>query len=356
MLPDAMRLQRAVTSAFNMADFRPRTSNTTVAMPEALARALALFDPDLPLAIAYSGGADSTALLLACHEKWPGQIHAIHVHHGLQAAADRFEAHCIGFCDRLSVPLVVQRVDAHHLRGESPENAARAARYKAFRAYALVQQSCTAIKTIAIAQHADDQVETVLLALSRGAGLPGLAAMPARWSEGGLTFHRPLLNVPGAQLRQWLTARGVAWIEDPSNADQRLTRNRIRAQLLPALESAFPQFRVTFARSAAHAAQAAVLLTELAADDLAKIGVPPRLADLRALSAPRRANLLRHWLLTAHSTTPSTAQLNELVAQISDCTTRGHRIRIKVGAGFAERRGEHLHWYNPALSGDPAAR
>ena len=111
------------------------------------------------------------------------------------------------------------------------------------------------MKDVAIGHHADDQVETVLLALSRGAGLPGLAAMPARWQVGALTFHRPLLAVPPADLRGWLVQRGVAWIEDPSNTDTHFTRNRIRAQLLPVLEATFPQFRATFARSAAHVAQ-----------------------------------------------------------------------------------------------------
>jgi tRNA(Ile)-lysidine synthase len=184
----------------------------------------------------------------------------------------------------------------------------------------------------------------VLLALSRGAGLPGLAAMPARWERGGLTFHRPLLRVPGADIRAWLTSQGATWVEDPTNTDPRYTRNRIRAQLLPALEAAFPQFRETFARSASHAAQAQVLLAEVAADDLAVVGLPPALQPLQALSRARQANVLRHWLRSACQTTPSAAQLNELLAQVAGCTTRGHRIRLKVGAGFVERLGERLQY------------
>lgn len=308
---------------------------------------MAAFAPGLPLAVALSGGADSTALLLACAQRWPQQVCAIHVHHGLQEAADAFEQHCVALCERLGVPLAVRRVQARHASGESPEDAARRARYEAFRAAAQAGWAHIAIKNIAIAQHADDQIETLLLALSRGAGLPGLASMPARWERDGITYHRPLLQVPGAALRAWLQARGEAWIEDPTNTDERFTRNRIRARLLPVLQQAFPQFRATFARSAAHAAQAQQLLAEVAVDDLAAVGEPPSIAKLQLLSRARQANLLRHWLRAAHGTTPSAAQLDELLGQVAACTTRGHRIRLKVGQGFAEREGDALRWYNP---------
>jgi len=314
-----------------------------------LADAISAFSPALPLAVAFSGGADSTALLLACAEKWPGQVHAIHIHHGVQAAADDFERHCQAFCAQLNVPLLVRRVDGRHAPGQSPEDAARRARYKAFEAVALEEYAQDAIKNIAIAQHADDQVETLLLALSRGSGLPGLSAMPASWVRAGITYHRPLLRVRASDIRAWLASRGVACIEDPTNVDQQFTRNRIRAQLLPALEATFPQFRDTFARSAAHAAQAQAVLLDVAVQDLALIGSPPVIANLQRLSRPRQANVLRHWLNTTFNAVPSAAQLAELLDQIAACTTRGHQIRIKVGAGFCERRGALLHWYNPTV-------
>ena len=314
-------------------------------MTRSLAQALQDFQPGLPLAVAYSGGADSTALLLACAEKWPGQVSAIHIHHGLQAAADDFEQHCRAFCAQLGVPLAVERVDARHAPGQSPEEAARSARYDALRQCADAAQP--PIRHIALAQQADDQVETLLLALSRGAGLPGLSAMPAQWERDGIHYYRPLLEVSGAELRRWLQARGVAWVEDPSNADEQYTRNRIRARLLPALEAAFPQFRDTFARSAAHAAQAQRLLDELAAQDLVRTGMPPQIARLQELSHQRQANVLRHWLRSAHATAPSAAQLEELLDQVTACRTRGHRIHLKVGNGFVERHGQVLTWYNP---------
>ena len=304
------------------------------------------FTPVLPLAVAYSGGADSTALLQACAQRWPGQVMAIHVHHGLQAAADGFESHCRTRCAALQVPLAVVHVDARPQPGQSPEDAARHHRYSA-----LVAQARSAfaqpVASMALAQHADDQMETLLLALSRGAGVAGLAAMPAQWQREGMDWHRPLLGVSAADIRAWLKARGIDWVEDPTNTDLAYTRNRIRAQLLPVLEQVFPQFRDTFARSSAHAAQAKQLQQELAQVDLQSVGVPPNIKALQQLSAQRQANVLRYWLLQCHQTTPSTAQLQELLKLIAACRTRGHHIHLKVGYGFAVRKGANLGWYNP---------
>ena len=315
-------------------------------MTLSVAQAMAGFSPALPMAVAYSGGADSSALLLACADKWPGQVRAIHIHHGLQAAADQFEQHCQSVCARLQVPLQVCRVNAQAASGQSPEDAARRARYQAL-AQAVPESPGAVLQTIALAQHADDQVETLLLALSRGSGLAGLSAMPAAWARGGLQFARPFLRVAGADLRTWLQQRGETWVEDPTNVDEQFTRNRIRARVLPALADTFAQFRDTFTRSAAHAAQAQSLLDDLAAMDLNTVGVPPQIQALQALSAPRQANVLRHWLKTVHQCVPSTAQLDELQAQVADCVTRGHQLHIKVGAGFVQREGAVLAWYNP---------
>ncbi|MFZ2737793.1 MAG: tRNA lysidine(34) synthetase TilS [Burkholderiaceae bacterium] len=315
-------------------------------MSHALLESIRAFTPALPLAVAYSGGADSTALLLACAQKWPGQVIAIHVHHGLQAAADNFERHCQHFCRELGVPLRVQRVNAQAASGQSPEDAARRARYAAFAVLVKDQHLALDVQSIALAQHADDQVETLVLALSRGAGLPGLSGMAASWQRDGLSFHRPLLNVPGADLRDWLRQRHVDCIEDPTNADQAFTRNRIRALLLPVLATAFPQFRQTFARSASHAAQAQTLLLELAQQDLLDAGPMPVIKKLQALSRVRQANLIRYWLKQTYQVQASTAQLEELLDQIEACTTRGHQIQIKVGGGVVQRQGEQLDWYN----------
>jgi tRNA(Ile)-lysidine synthase len=310
------------------------------------------FHPALPLAVAYSGGADSTALLLACAQKWPGQVAAVHVNHGLQTAASTFESHCRSLCAKLHIPLQVQTVDAGHAPGQSPEDAARRARYKVFSALAPVGSVQTAIKSIAIAQHADDQVETILLALSRGAGLGGLSAMPAHWRRDGLDFHRPLLTVSAKDIRVWLAQRGASFIEDPSNQSQQFTRNRIRTQFLPVLDKVFPQFRDTFTRSATHAAQAQELLLELGAQDVAAASRSDGsllIKSLQALSHARQANAVRYWLKANYSMLPSTAQLAELQSQLSACTTRGHQIHMKVGDGFVQRSGAVLAWYNPKV-------
>lgn len=304
--------------------------------------ALADFCPGLPFAVALSGGADSTALLVACAQRWPGQVRAVHVNHGLQDAADGFEAFCRQLCERLQVPLAVCHIHAHPAAGQSPEDAARQGRYQAIAD--AVHAQWPEVGDVAVAQHADDQIETLLIALSRGSGLPGLAGMPSRWQRLGLQWHRPWLEVPGAALREWLRQRDQRWVEDPSNLDERLTRNRIRARVLPGLSAALPGFRDTFARSMRHMAEAQGLLDELAEQDLRQVGDPPALAALQALPAQRQALVLRLWLRRSHATAPSTAQLRELQAQIADCTTRGHRLGLKVGAGRVEREGAHLRW------------
>ena len=296
--------------------------------------------PPLPSGIGYSGGADSTALLIAGHQLWPGGIHAIHVHHGLQAAADGFERHCRAVCDQLGVPLKVVRVDANHRPGESPEDAARNARYAALAETALALR----LHAVLLGHHADDQVETMLLALSRGAGLPGLAAMAERFERSGMQFLRPLLGIESRALREWIAAQQVAVVEDATNTDTSFTRNRIRHEILPALARSFPHFRETFARSARHAAQAQELLNELAANDLNQVGSPPKLTELRKLRRIRQANVLRHWLRRECNANASTAQLEELLDQVEACTTRGHAIAIKVGAGRVELRDGALRY------------
>ena len=310
-----------------------------------LTQALQALDPLPPLVVALSGGADSTAMLLACAQRWPGQVRAVHIHHGLQAAADQFVQHCETLCARWHVPLVVHHVQAQQASGESPEEAARNARYTGIE-NVLTQHWGGGLRNVLLAQHADDQAETVLLALSRGAGLPGLAAMPGQRTRGDIHLHRPWLALPGALVRPWLQAQGENWCEDPTNQDTRFTRNRIRAELLPVWAQLFPSFRQTLARTAQHAAQAQTLLDEVAAQDLVQVGQPPLLSALQNLSPARQANVLRHWL-KGLGVRASQAQLQALMLQVQACTTRGHRIHIKVGEGFVHRVEDRIDWYNP---------
>jgi tRNA(Ile)-lysidine synthase len=295
-------------------------------------------------AVAYSGGADSTALLLEAHEKHPNQTIAFHVHHGLQAAADGFVTHCQAFCDALQVPLHVAYVNAKHASGESPEDAARGARYRALIELAKQHGVAGSGGKVLLAQHADDQVETLLLALSRGAGLGGLSAMPAAFERGGVQFVRPMLDRSAAEIRASLKRDGILFIEDPTNRDKAFTRNKIRLDVLPALEAAFPHYRETFLRSISHVAEANDLLASLAGIDLQAIDTPPNIKKLQTLPFNRQANALRFWLKSEHRVVPRTAQLEELLKQIAACQTRGHSIRLKVATGFIERNHECLEF------------
>ena len=295
---------------------------------------------DSPVGIAFSGGADSTALLLAAVQRWPGQVQAIHIHHGLQVAAEDFVRVCKLVCASLHVTLEVVYVDAVHAPGQSPEDAARRARYSAL-AHAAIKLN---LNGVLLGQHADDQAETLLLALSRGAGLPGLSAMAWKFMRHNMWFYRPLLQTPAASLRAWLIQESVPFVDDPSNTDEHYTRNRIRARLLPVLDETFPKFRETFARSARHAAQAHCLLLEVAEEDLVCTGVPPVIKTLQRFSKARQANVLRHWLLNTWQATPSAAQLEQLLSQISVCTTRGHRLHLKVATGHVVRARDVLNY------------
>lgn len=332
----------------------PKPTPNKLSAPPAVKRAVnpaaaalssgGLVPPFPPIGVAYSGGADSTALLLAAASHWPGQVQAIHIHHGLQAVADDFVRVCESVCSGIQVALHVVHVDASHKAGESPEDAARRARYTALSA----QAKRLGLNGVLLGQHADDQVETLLLALSRGAGLPGLSGMASWFERDGIAFYRPLLQTPAAHLRTWLLREHIPFVDDPTNTDQRYTRNLIRARLLPVLGEVFPQFRETFARSARHAAQAHELLLEVAAQDLAQIGSPPVIKHLQGLSINRQANVLRHWLLTVHRSTPSTAQLDQLLAQIAACITRGHQIHLKVATGHVVRAASVLNYTESA--------
>ena len=170
-----MNVCKAMADSTTPKPTRVDLSSLAAALPATLS--LKHFKPALPFAVALSGGADSTALLLACAALWPTQVKAVHIHHGLQSAADLFASHCERLCEQLQVPLAIERIDARHAPGESPEEAARRGRYQAI-ADVLKNHWGGNVREVALAQHADDQVETLLLALSRGAGLPGLSAMP----------------------------------------------------------------------------------------------------------------------------------------------------------------------------------
>ncbi|EJM07802.1 MULTISPECIES: tRNA lysidine(34) synthetase TilS [unclassified Pseudomonas] len=252
--------------------------------------------------IAFSGGLDSTVLLhLLAHlvktESLP-PLCAVHIHHGLQAAADAWPQHCQSICDALGVPLLIERVKVQP--GASLERAARDARYAVF-------SSLTQANDVLLTgQHRDDQAETLLFRLLRGAGVRGLSGMPTRRPVGQGTLVRPLLEISRAELEAYAQAHQLRWIEDPSNEDRQFSRNYLRHQVMPLLTGRWPQAQASMARSAAHLREAQGLLDELAqidlapaatAHDFAWLGLPSlELAPLAALSAARQRNAISHWL------------------------------------------------------------
>ena len=276
--------------------------------------------------------------MLAAHAHWPGQVVGLHIHHGLQAAADGFEAQALALGRDHGFEVFSSHVNAQARPGQSPEEAARSARYSGLAALAQAH----GVACVWLAQHQDDQMESVLLALSRGAGVAGMAGMRPAFEHGGVRFERPILSVRSADIRQWLQAVGVAYCQDPSNADETLTRNRIRHQVTPALEAAFPAMAACVTRTAQHMAQAQTLLEELAEQDAASVGQPPLIKALQAFSQARQANLLRHWIKGESGAAPSQAQMQALLRQIAACQTRGHGIELKVSNGHIVRVGAHL--------------
>ncbi len=305
------------------------------------------------IGVAYSGGADSTVLLMEEARMRLALQHgvavascppllAFHVNHGLQAAADTFERHCDTFCEALNLHLptrlCVARVKVDLPPGASLEAQAREARYGALAALARAH----GVGTVLLAQHADDQIETVLIALSRGAGLAGISGMALEFEHDGVQFARPMLEVVPDGLKPWLHASEIPFLEDPSNADERFTRNRLRQRVLPPLKAALPALHTTLARSARLARVAQDLIEEVSAEDLGRVGDPPSIRMLQALGQQRRANVVRHWLKVRHQTTGSEAQTMELLRVIQSCVTRGHGIHIRVGRGTVERAGDHL--------------
>lgn len=277
--------------------------------PRRLARALA----DLPRApvwwVAYSGGADSHALLHALatlRDTLGGELRAVHVDHGLHPDAGAWARHCAQVGADLRIPLRVLRVDARAGRGESPEAAARTARYAALRE--LVGPG----ELLLTAHHADDQAETVLLQLLRGAGPAGLAGMAARRRFGAGVLVRPLLGFTRAALRGYAAAHALAWIEDSANADPAVARSHLRHTVVPALAARWPGFAATLTRAAAHQAEAARVLEGVARADLAALGggaAGLAVEGLRALDPARQRLVLRAWLRASGLPVPPAARL-----------------------------------------------
>ena len=299
--------------------------------------------------VALSGGADSACLLTAlCRLTAPDRlgrprftdlpVRAVHIDHGLQPAAADFRRTCEQVCSSLHIPLSIVAVLVEPCSGESIEAAARVARYRAFGAN-LQPGEC-----LMTAHHAEDQAETVLLQLLRGAGLKGLSAMPLCRVFAGGWHLRPLLTVAQRELREFSEEAGIAAVADPMNRDVRFDRAYLRERLWPLIEQRWPGAATALSRGAQHAADAQELLDHAAELTLQKLrdGAALSVTGLRALSAPQRRNAVRHWLCAAGVTPPSTARLGEALRQILEAQD-DHLPAIVWGEHALRRYRGRLH-------------
>ena len=339
-------------------------------LPDTFASALAQRGAALPapgaaaaahgaIGVAFSGGLDSSVLLhlAGAYARAQGvALYAFHIHHGISDHADDWLAHCEREAAAVGAKFDARRVVLQ--KGKSGvEAAARKLRYAA------LGELCAThgVPLMLTAHHLDDQAETVLLQLLRGAGTAGLSGMdaanaaPELLGNAELVMMRPLLPVKREALEAYAAEHGIKWVEDESNAHPRYARNALRHQVMPALAQAFPGYQERFARSAAHAQSAQRLLTELAEQDLATSldGDCIDVASLRAMSLDRAYNMLRHWFGLRGLRTPSTAWLHEMVSQLvearydaqllvthPDCHVRRHRDRLYITPKLAELAGQ----------------
>jgi tRNA(Ile)-lysidine synthase len=310
----------------------------------------------VPFCVAYSGGVDSTALLLALarlRRRHRFGLRALHVNHQLQPGAAAWAAAAVRRARSWRVAAQVLTVQVPRVPGGSLEAAARAARYAALAAQLAPGEQ------LLTAHNQDDQLETVLLQLIRGAGLPGLAAMPAAAPFAGGRLLRPLLPVPRALLQQFLEQNDVRWSDDPSNLDERFDRNYLRQRVVPSLRARWPAVAATVSRSARHAAEAQELLGAVAerALDAALDGTALRVSALRRLRAAERRALLRQWLTRRGLALPDQRRLEEVTARIiharadaqpllrwSGGELRRHGDRLYAAAPRAPARLEPLEW------------
>ncbi|HKQ82366.1 MAG TPA: tRNA lysidine(34) synthetase TilS [Steroidobacteraceae bacterium] len=263
------------------------------------------------LVIAYSGGVDSTVLLhatAALRADLPWPVRAIHVNHRLHPSSTDWAEHCSRVARGLGIEFERCDVTLTDTARQGVEAAARDARYAALR------ERLRKGEVLLTAHHADDQAETLLLALMRGTGVRGLAGMPQRRRFGHGCHARPLLAYRRAALTEWASARSLTWIDDPANSSARFSRNFLRADILPRLEARWPHAAEHLQRAALHLAESAELLDELARIDHAHCGLGSALDATRvlALGDARQRNLLRWWLREQGVRAPSAALLSDL--------------------------------------------
>ena len=268
----------------------------------------------LRVAVAFSGGLDSTVLAhaLVKGRRRFAHLRLLHVDHRLQDASAEWARHCVRQSRRWRVPIVVLRADIAKRKGDSPEAAARDARYGLF------ERTLEPGEVLVTAQHQNDQAETLLLQLFRGAGVAGLAAMPAIAPFARGRIARPLLDESRAELESYARRHALEWIEDPSNFETRFARNFLRHDVLPVLRKKWPTIESSLARSARNMADAQKLLSSAARRDLALAmdGAGLNVAILRTFPSARRRNVLREFVADARIDPPSSAKMTEIAGSL----------------------------------------
>ncbi|MDD5276856.1 MAG: tRNA lysidine(34) synthetase TilS [Methylovulum sp.] len=286
--------------------------------------------------VAYSGGVDSHVLLHLCASlpAFKDKITAVYVHHGLQAEAEAWGGHCRSIAEALGVGFVLLRVDALAKSGESPEEAARNARYQA------LQSVVNEGDVVLLAQHQEDQLETVLLQLFRGSGLKGLSGMPGSIAFGQGLLLRPLLDVAKSTINDYAKAHGLQWVEDPSNQSSDYDRNLLRNDIVPLLKQRWPALAKTVSRSARHCAQAQGLVSALAHDLFLTVFNDEdgtlAIAPLQALAVAEQQVVIRHWFSRLGLKMPAHAVVNRLFAEV--LAAREGSDPVLAGQGYCLRR------------------
>lgn len=267
--------------------------------------------------VALSGGLDSSVLmhlLVNLRSLYPIRLRAIHIHHGLSKNADQWAMHCESICHELAVDLSLHQIDARASQGDSPEEIARQRRYEIF------EKVLAPGDILLTAHHQDDQAETVLLQLFRGAGPKGLAAM-SRFSRFKHGFHdRPLLNFSRQLLQQYALDHHLHWVEDESNSDNKFTRNFIRHDVMVLLKQRWPTISETISRAAEHCAESQELIEILAAQDLQTcLGSKSNtlsVKNLLLLNEVRQRQVIRLWLSENRFRFPSAIKMQHIVSDM----------------------------------------
>jgi tRNA(Ile)-lysidine synthase len=294
--------------------------------------------------VAYSGGMDSRVLLDLCRGFLAGmdaapRLEALHVDHGVHADSAHWALRCTETCEAIGVACSVRRAEP----GSPAEDRLRRARYQVFESF------CQEDDLLLLAHHQDDQAETVLLRLLRGAGPAGLAGMPSSRPCGRAILCRPLLEWPRERLREHAVSAGLDWIEDPSNAQPSYARNYLRREIMPRLEARWPGAGARIGRAAAHCADAAEICSARADEDLAgcvgndRFGQPRlRLAPWRELPLARRRMVLREWLKAETEQAAEARSLETLVAEVIEAAP-DRQPRLVVGAMVVRRFDDALY-------------